>query len=122
MHSEPPFSSLVDLDWDQLNQLSEGNSEFELEILQMFAEDLPAYIKEIKNAVVSQDLITLKRVSHQIKGSSSNVGAKKIESLATNLETVGSENSWQFVTEIVAKLEDRLEVIQQLIEQKYLKG
>jgi HPt (histidine-containing phosphotransfer) domain-containing protein len=126
MHSESPFSSLdssvVDLDWDQLNQLSEGNSEFELELLQMFTEDIPIYIEEIKNALVSQDLITLKRVSHQIKGSSSNIGAKKIESLAANLETVGSENTWELVTEVVAKLEEKLEVLQQLIEQKYLKS
>jgi hypothetical protein len=125
MHSESPFpsldSSVVDIDWDQLSQLSEGSPEFELELLQMFMEDMPIYLEEIKTAVVNQDLITFKRVAHQIKGSSGNVGAKKFETMAAALETVSLETSSNFVQEAISKLENYLEILEQLITDKYLK-
>ncbi|PSB02647.1 Hpt domain-containing protein [Merismopedia glauca] len=126
MYSESPFpsldSSVVDIDWYQLSQLSEGNSEFELELLQMFTEDVPIYIEEIKTALANQDLVTLNRVAHQIKGSSGNVGAKKIESLAAELEKVSLDNSSELIREIILKLAEQLEVIKQLMNQKYVNG
>lgn len=124
MYSESQFSSLdssvVDIDWDQLSQLSEGSSEFELELLQMFTEDLPIYIEEIKNAVTNEDLVTVKRAAHQIKGSSGNVGAKKIESLAAELEKISPEDSSELMRETISKLEAKLDVVKQLMSQKYV--
>lgn len=126
MFSESPFSSLnssaVDIDWERLAQLSEGNSEFELELLEMFTEDLPIYIDEIKNALNEGDLATLGRVAHQIKGSSGNVGAKTIEEIAANLEKLASQNSLTLLSENIPKLEIKLAAVKQLISQKYLNG
>ncbi|MEH2432792.1 MAG: hypothetical protein V7K25_00775 [Nostoc sp.] len=39
------------IDWKRLHQLSENNSEFELELLQIFVEDIQPRLEGIKIAI-----------------------------------------------------------------------
>lgn len=123
MYSEPNFSSLdsstVDLDWQQLSQLSEGNSEFELELLQMFAEDIPIYLEEIEKAIADKDCKNLKRIAHQIKGSSGNVGAKAMEEVAAKIESSSSNSNLAALEENVKDLEVKFARVKDLIAEKY---
>jgi histidine phosphotransfer protein HptB len=112
-------SSAFDIDWQQLNQLSEGNSEFELELLQMFIEDLPTYIEEIKVALNREDLVTVNRLAHQIKGSSGNLGAKKLQNLGADLEKMAQEDNAELIKNTIPKLERGLIAIEQIIREKY---
>ena len=73
-------------DWKQLHQLSEGNREFEIELLQMFVEDTSARLVVIKDAIANADFLEVEQQAHHLKGASANVGATPIHTAATALE------------------------------------
>ena len=79
----------IDIDWEQLHQVSENDPEFELELLTMLAEDVKIHINDLRQAVVDRDTAAIAHEAHYIKGASANVGivgmtkfAKQIEQLA----------------------------------------
>jgi hypothetical protein len=88
----------LQLDWKQLHQFSEGNAEFELEILQIFVEDTLPRLAAIKAAIAQAEFGQIERQAHQLKGTSANVGAttmhldaQKLEKLAHNQQLAGAE-------------------------------
>jgi signal transduction histidine kinase/CHASE2 domain-containing sensor protein/CheY-like chemotaxis protein len=79
-----PVESSVDLDY--LHQLSDGDTEFERTILQVFVENTREQLQLVHLAIANQDLVALEHHIHTIKGASANVGAVAIEQLAIQLE------------------------------------
>jgi hypothetical protein len=63
------------IDWKRLHQLSENNSEFELELLQMFVEDIQPRLEILKIAIADNNYEQIAIQIHQIKGASANIGA-----------------------------------------------
>ena len=108
---------LVDLpiDCKRLHQLSENNPEFELELLQIFVEDIQPRLEVIKIAIADHDYEQLALQTHQIKGASANMGvttmylaAEKLEQLAINQERRGTTN-------LISELEDFVKRIQEFL-------
>ncbi|MEH2026132.1 MAG: ATP-binding protein [Nostoc sp.] len=103
------------IDWERLHQLSENNPEFELELLQMFVEDIQPRLEVIKIAIADHDFEQIALQVHQIKGSSANMGittmhlaAEKLEQLAYNQERRGTTN-------LILELEEFIKRIQEFI-------
>ncbi|MEH1939538.1 MAG: ATP-binding protein [Nostoc sp.] len=103
------------IDWERLHQLSENNPEFELELLQMFVEDIQPRLEMIKIAIASHDFQQLALQAHQIKGASANLGAttmhlaaEKLEQLAHNQERRGSTNFILELEEFVKRIQEFL--------------
>ncbi len=86
------ISKSVPIDWKYLQQISEGNAEFELEILRIFVEDAQARIENMKIAIATQDLKQVKQEAHQLKGASANVGAKSMQLAAEKIEQLLSQD------------------------------
>jgi len=110
-------NDLVELpiDWERLHQLSENNSEFEIELLQIFVEDIQARIEIIKMAIAALDFEQLAREAHQVKGASANMGvtamhlaAEKLEQLAHNQERRGTNNLISELEEFVKRIQEFL--------------
>ena len=108
---------LVDLpiDWERLHQLSENNPEFELELLQIFVEDIQSRLEVVKIAIASDDFEQIAHQAHQIKGSSANMGvttmslaAEKLEAVAYNQERRGSSNLILELEEFVKRIREFL--------------
>ncbi|MEH2173589.1 response regulator [Nostoc sp.] len=106
------------IDWERLHQLSENNPEFELELLQIFVEDIQARLELIKIAIAAHDFEQIIYQGHQIKGSSANMGvttmhlaAEKLEQLAYKQERRGSSN-------LIVELEDFIKRIQEFLNYK----
>jgi len=70
----------------QLHQISEGDIEFEIEILQVYVEDVSQRLEKVREAIDGNDWSIIMAEAHHIKGSSGNVGAFQVESLAIQLE------------------------------------
>ncbi|BAY79886.1 multi-sensor hybrid histidine kinase (plasmid) [Nostoc linckia NIES-25] len=109
--------SLIDLpiDWERLHQLSEDDPEFEIELLQIFVEDIQVRIEIIKMAIAAFDFDQLAREAHQIKGASANMGittmhhaAEKLEQLAHNQERRGTNNLISELEEFVKRIQEFL--------------
>ncbi|WP_310481565.1 Hpt domain-containing protein [Chamaesiphon sp. VAR_48_metabat_403] len=77
----------IDIDWEQLHQVSEDDPEFELELLTMLAEDVKIHIEDLRQAVIDKDIVKIGHEAHYIKGASANVGITSIAALAKQIET-----------------------------------
>jgi HPt (histidine-containing phosphotransfer) domain-containing protein len=83
----------IDIDWEQLHQVSEDDPEFELELLTMLAEDVKLHIEDLRQAVIDGDAQAIASEAHYIKGASANVGVRPITTLAKQLEQLAREQS-----------------------------
>ena len=108
-------SSDLPIDWKRLHQLSENNPEFELELLQIFVEDIQPCLEIIKIAIATHDYEQLALEIHQIKGASTNMGvttmylaAEKLEQLAYNQERRGTTNLISELEEFVKRIQEFL--------------
>ena len=64
----------------------EGDDSFLREVIEIFVTDTPVRLAELRNSLAAGDQSTFTRAAHSIKGSSSNVGAQRLCSLAKDLE------------------------------------
>jgi HPt (histidine-containing phosphotransfer) domain-containing protein len=89
--SHQPMNDLIDIDWEQLHQVSEDDPEFELELLTMLAADVKIHIADLRQAVVDRDATAIANEAHYIKGSSANLGMIGIATLAKKIEQIARE-------------------------------
>ncbi len=110
------------IDWEHLHQISENNSEFELEILEMFVVDTQFHIEEIKAAMAINDFNQLAKEAHHIKGSSGNIGVVIIQEPAGKLEQLSHKQDCTGGSELVAELVKYIQQIQELLPKKELES
>ncbi len=93
------------IDWEHLHQLSEFNTEFELELLQMFVEDAQSHLEVTKAAIASNDFQLFEQEAHHLKGSSANVGATTMHLAAEKLEQLARTQERRGATDLILELE-----------------
>ncbi|MEH2336995.1 MAG: ATP-binding protein [Nostoc sp.] len=103
------------INWERLHQLSENNPEFELELLQLFVEDIQPRIEIIKIAIATDNFEQLAREIHQIKGASANVGATTMHLAAEKLEQLAYNQERRGTTNIISELEEFVKSIQEFL-------
>jgi HPt (histidine-containing phosphotransfer) domain-containing protein len=64
----------------------EGDDTFLIEIIGIYLEDTPLRLADLRTAQAKGDTALYNRSAHTIKGSSSNVGARNVRTLAETLE------------------------------------
>ncbi len=70
-----------------LRDLNPGDNDvFLMEIIGIYVEDTPVRIKELKQSLAAGELALFTRAAHTIKGSSANLGAIAVASVAEALE------------------------------------
>jgi HPt (histidine-containing phosphotransfer) domain-containing protein len=98
----------LDIDWEQLHQVSEDDPEFELELLTMLAEDVKIHIEDLSKAITDRDANAIAHEAHYIKGASANLGAIGITSLAKQIEQLARDRATtdpaQFVEQMKIEL------------------
>ena len=99
------------INWDHLHYLSDNNTEFEFELLEMFVENSQFHLEVIKAAIATNDFQKIAWEAHYIKGSSANVGATTMQKTAEKLEQLSREQDCQGTSELLTEL---LESIQQI--------
>ena len=85
---EEPLSEPV-FDRDAILTIVEGDIEFLGEIVELFFDDLPGMLADIRDSVVRRDSKALESAAHALKGSVGNFGAKYARNAALNLEVLG---------------------------------
>ncbi|MCB1051311.1 MAG: Hpt domain-containing protein [Acidobacteria bacterium] len=74
------------INWSRIDELTQGDTTFGRELLEMFIEDARDLLSEIEKALSAGNLEVASQVAHTLKGSSGNVGAETVFGLAQNLE------------------------------------
>jgi PAS domain S-box-containing protein len=93
------------VDLERLQEITRGDTEFQLDLLQTFMEDAQTYIAQIKLAIQEEDCVALARHAHQLKGGSAMVAIRTMPELAQQLETQAQENRLEKTAEFVDQLE-----------------
>lgn len=103
---------------DQLNQISEGDIEFEIEVLQVYVEDISQRIEKIRDAIANNDWTKIMAEAHHLRGSSANVGAFPIQMLATQLEKSNQGQDLEKALEIVNDMLIKVKAVELFIAEK----
>jgi HPt (histidine-containing phosphotransfer) domain-containing protein len=74
------------IDWDMIHRLSEGDRNFEQDLLTLFLQDMKSNLGLLTDYLSLGSSLKVREVAHHIKGASANVGAAEMQRLATALE------------------------------------
>lgn len=106
------------IDLEQLNQISEGDIEFEIEVLQVYVEDVLQRIEIIRGAIAINDRTQIMKEAHHIKGSSSNVGALQMRDLALHLEDLNLDRDLAKSPNILEDMLLKIKAVEEFITEK----
>ncbi len=97
--------SNVVIDREDLMERIGGDMELLDELLELFDEDYPDLMGEIRTAIAEQDGERLKRAAHTLKGAVGNFAAVKAHQLALELEKKGEAGEFSNATHLVDQLD-----------------
>jgi two-component system sensor histidine kinase/response regulator len=116
--SEPQKDAPVTAAIDREVALSRvgGDAELLKEIAELFIEDYPKAMEEIRHAADAGDAKGLERSAHGLKGSVSNFGAAAAVDAARALESMGRAHQLAEVQQVILSLELALAALRPELE------
>ena len=78
----------------RLRDLSEpGGPDVLAELIGMYLADTPRFIDDLRRAIHNSDPEGVRNLAHMLKGSSSNMGAQRLETICCDLENLARAGS-----------------------------
>jgi histidine phosphotransfer protein HptB len=114
-HPSDPAQAEFPIDWQQLRLLSEGNEEFELELLNIFVTETRSLLQQARQSILAQDAPPLAHIAHQIKGGSGNIGMREIVRVARELEQSAQIPDWESAANQVEQITRSLNYVQNFL-------
>ena len=106
------------IDLVQLHQISEGDIEFEIEVLQVYVEDVSQRIEKMREAIANNNLLQIRQEAHHMKGSSGNVGALQIRDFAVQIEDLNLEQDLEKALNILDDMDIAIQRVDGFVLQK----
>jgi HPt (histidine-containing phosphotransfer) domain-containing protein len=85
------------------------------ELAQAFQFETPPLLQALHEAVTKEQPEQLRRTAHNLKGSSNNLGARRMAALSAALETLGKNGTIEGAAELVARLENEYQRVCQAL-------
>lgn len=82
----------------------DDNDEFLREIVIIYLEDTPLRLTELDQSLAAADVPKFTRAAHSIKGSSANLGATAVRTVAEQLEHQSAKQGLEHVADLLADL------------------
>lgn len=95
----------VQLDWEHTLRRTSGDPELARELAQLYVEETPKLIDQMRTALATNDAELLQRCAHTLKTSASYFGASSIVETATALEALGQAEDITEGRELVAAID-----------------
>jgi signal transduction histidine kinase/DNA-binding response OmpR family regulator len=76
-------------------------------ITDMFLEDTPRQLADLRDSVQKEDSIRLAKVAHTLKGSAANLGAREMVRICGELQVIGEAENISIAPSLVADLESQ---------------
>ena len=86
------LNEIIIIDFSRLEDLADGDNEFFEEMIEIFSEDSPITIAEMRTAFDSADYTQLIHTAHALKGSAANFGANNLADRAKIIEYNAKDN------------------------------
>jgi HPt (histidine-containing phosphotransfer) domain-containing protein len=106
------------IDWDMIHRLSEGDSQFERELLTLFLQDMKSNLGLLTDYLALGSALKVREVAHHIKGASANVGAGEMHRLATALEMQARYEQLDMCHMLLKSLQSYLDRLEQWLQQE----
>jgi CheY-like chemotaxis protein/HPt (histidine-containing phosphotransfer) domain-containing protein len=75
------------------------------ELIQVYLEDTPATIQELKNALAAENLTKIRKTAHALRSPSVSIGAVNLGKICEMLEYIAQDQSLEEITDLVNQLE-----------------
>ena len=97
--------SLINLDY--LEQLSDGDIDWSIEMMNMFIENTPDSIQDMRNQYNEKNWPTLRRVAHTLKSQLNMLGIKSLSGIILTIEkSAEKETDLDQIPELIEKTHD----------------
>ncbi len=104
-------------DKDEALKMFEGDEEFLKELVEIFINDAPEHMSEIREAIDSRNSKALEKSAHKLKGAVANFWRNATTDTAFKLETMGRENNLDGVEEVYDALVKDVELLMNALEE-----
>jgi two-component system sensor histidine kinase/response regulator len=94
----------------------EGEPDFVKELIELFLSDVPPQLATLREAVRGNDAESVERIAHTLKGSSGNMGAKKMTALCAQLQEAGASRDLAGAPELLERLEEEFGRVRPALE------
>ena len=95
--SDDALKQAVPLDFSRLDEITDGDMEFERELWRTFEEGCRERVEALEKAMRENDADQVRRQAHAMRGASANIGAYPLEDYSKTLEaesTAGNTSHW----------------------------
>jgi len=122
--SESNFSPIhatneIEIDFDRLEEVSLGEVELKRELLAALLNVIDVNLEAIKQAVATNDDLTVARCAHQLKGAAANVGVSSLHAIALELESQAKSQNLSDVANLVVALESQRLGVKSYLSQEF---
>jgi PAS domain S-box-containing protein len=100
----------------RIQEISEGDMEFEQELIKSFLLDTQERLLAIESAIRENDDEAVRREAHGMKGASANAGAKRLQEIASRLEQTGTRGKLDGVSELMGSLKVEFEQVRDYLQ------
>lgn len=107
------------IDLSYLEEITGGDNEMMLEMLDLFISDIPTHVQNIRSYANDGKLIEMGKEAHKVKPTMQYIGLGDMLELVKTLETYGkNEESDKDIDSLVSQLEIKTEEILPMLEEK----
>lgn len=92
-----------------------GEKDFYKELLDLFLEDVPQRVAELRSAIEAGDAARVASAAHSIKGAAANLSAMPVRETAYALETRGRGADLSGAPQLLAQLEAEIERLAEFV-------
>ncbi|MEM9539703.1 MAG: PAS domain S-box protein [Cyanobacteria bacterium P01_E01_bin.42] len=115
-HPQQPTTNNQLINLEQLDAITDGDLEFQAELLQSFLEDARVDVLQAKQALQDKKPDVLGQKVHRIKGAAANLAITELAHISAVLETQARENQFENPDRLLAKMEELIEEVHQFLE------
>lgn len=101
---------------EALRSLDDGEGELLTEILGLYRDDAPGLVSRAREAIDAGNAKNMRAAAHTLKGSSANVGAKRLSSLCAQLQELGDGGTVEGGSDLLDEIGKELDNINAEIE------
>lgn len=103
------------IDGEALLTLVDGNEEVRDEIIDLFLDQYPDYMENIRGAIREEDAEALERAAQTLKGSVGNIQAASAHKTAHRLEEMGIAGDFSDASAVLNTLEKEMEQLKEAL-------
>jgi HPt (histidine-containing phosphotransfer) domain-containing protein len=112
-NGEPSGKTVVDRD-SVMKRLG-GDEELFRSFIEVFTEDSPAMMQQLRDAVAERNSSLIQRSAHSLRGLAANFNAAGVVELASKLEQAGKDGDLSEANSLMTQLNEAMEQLQETL-------